>query len=108
MILNTRTRFHAAADIHTIGMDPANGLTDVFDAQTTRQNQFFSIESVEPFPGESGTRSAISRRPRIQQIKVRWKLLHGFERFFFLHSKRLNDLHRPAPAILPALLTVEL
>src|SRR5262245_13222955 len=108
MILNTRTRFHAAADIDTIGMDPSNGLTDVFDAQTTRQNQLLSIESVKPLPGKCGTRSAVSRRPRIQQIKIRRKLLHAFQRFFFFHSKSLNDLHRPASAILLALFAVKL
>src|SRR5262245_43337819 len=79
VLLKTGTRFHAAADIDTVGMASANGVTDVFDAQTTRQKRFLGIESVEPFPGKSGTRSAITRRPRIQQIEIRWKLLHPFQ-----------------------------
>src|SRR5687767_8828800 len=108
MIFDTRPGLHPGADIHPVWADAPNGCGDVFDAQSSRENQTVRRQPFEPVPGKGSTRAAVAGTPRIQEVKIRREIVQRGKRTPIFDAKSFNDFESPIPAIIRTLIAMEL
>ena len=108
MIFDTGVGFYTAANVNTVRANAANGFRDIFNAETAGEKESRRIDLFHPLPRKRIAGTAVARRPGIQQIEIRRKVFHLFQRFPFFQPKRLDHFHSPTLAIVPALFTVKL
>src|SRR5690242_5761350 len=81
---------------------------NIFETKSTGQNKLAGLKAVSPLPRECRAGTAVTRRPRIKQIKIGGKMAERHKRRPFFQAKGFDDFDPPAKAIFRVLFAMKL